>query len=420
MRILALTWKHPLDPTAGGAERYLVEVCRRWVEAGHDVSVIGPQAPVNPNVREDSHLDGPRYVGQGSRLTVFRAARRYLSAYGHLYDRVLETVSTRPFAAHRIVGDKAVALYHQTAEEVWNQEFPLVIALLGRHVLEPLWIRQMRSAQIVANSPSTATALRRFGLKCSAVVPPGCDAPQTIRAHSAPSDRPRLLWIGRLVRTKRPGDAISAFALIRNRIPSATLDLVGGGYLRAQLAARRQPGVTIHGPLSEPEKRSLLAQTDLLLLPGTREGWGIVAMEAAAYGVPVIAYDIAGLRDAVVNGMTGVLVRPNSAALATAACQVLADPPLWRRLSAAARERAVTLSWDRCAQDLLGCLTVFPASPKSQPTPSRPLKPPAARSALSREEPASPHQRRRSLGPSAGTGLAGPLDRAQTGRGDRG
>ena len=395
MRILALTWKHPLDSTAGGAERYLVEVCRRWVRAGHELTVFGPHAPGNAKVMEDSQLGGLRYLGDGARLTVFRAARRYLHANGHLYDRVLETVSTRPFAAHRIVGNKAVALYHQTAEEVWNQEFPLLIAPIGRHVLEPLWIRQMRSAQIVANSPSTATALRRFGLKCSAVVPPGCDAPETIHSHSAPSDHPRLLWIGRLVRTKRPGDAISAFALIRNRIPSATLDVVGGGYLRSQLAARRQPGATIHGPLSEPGKHSLLAQTDLLLLPGTREGWGIVAMEAAAYGVPVIAYDIAGLRDAVVNGVTGVLVPPNAPALAAAACQVLSDPPLWRRLSTAARERAVTFSWDQCAEDLLRCLAPLPAV-------SRPVLPPSARTGPPGGVPSSPQPPGRSPGPSAG------------------
>jgi glycosyltransferase involved in cell wall biosynthesis len=409
VKILALTWKHPLDPTAGGAERYLVEVCNRWMKAGHEVTVFGPREPVNPRVEKSAHLDGPRYIGAGSWLTVFRTARRYLHTDGHLYDRILETVSTRPFAAHRIVGDKAVALYHQTAEEVWNLEYPLPIALLGRRLLEPLWIRQMRSGQIVANSQSTASALRRFGLDCSAVVPPGCDAPETIDVRSAPSSLPQLLWIGRLVRTKRPEDAISALALVRDRFPSATLDVVGGGYLRAQLAGRPRAGVTIHGPLSEPAKRSLLAHTDLLLLPGTREGWGIVAMEAAAYGVPVIAYDVAGLRDAVVDGATGILVAPNPMALAAAACRVLSDPPLWHRLSTAARSRALTYSWDRCALDLLESLTRGSGPAVSQSGSALPSSVSTLQGQLGVGEVELPGAMRDGCGSSPGVQLAAPL-----------
>jgi glycosyltransferase involved in cell wall biosynthesis len=365
MKILALTWKHPLARSAGGAERYLVEVCSRWATGGNEVTIFGPRGPRDRGVPPDLKVDGLRYLGQGSQLTVFRAARRYLHTNGHRYDRVLETVSTRPFAAHRVVGEKAVALYHQTAEEVWNLEFPLPIAMLGRHLLEPSWIRRMRPARVVANSPSTAEALRRFGLKCFAVVPPGCDAPSAIRARHAPAPQPNLIWIGRMVRTKRPQHAMSALALIRDRFPAATLDMVGGGYLQAQLASVAQPGVAIHGPLTEAEKRALLSRSDLLLLPGTREGWGIVAMEAAAYGIPVIAYNIAGLRDAVVDGMTGILVEPNPEALALAACHLLVDAPAWHRLSAFARKRAVTFSWDRCAQDLLGSLVAPPPAPST-------------------------------------------------------
>lgn len=420
MRILALTWKYPWDHTSGGAERYLIEVCRRWAQDGHQVTIFGPRDPGAHGIHAASHLDVLPYIGSGSRLTVFRASRRYLRANGYLYDRVLETVSTRPFAAHRVVGERAVVLYHQTAEEVWNMEFPLPIALLGRHLLEPRWIRTLRSAQVVANSPSTAEAVERFGLRCIAVVPPGCDAPETVHARPAPASSPKLLWIGRMVRTKRPEDAISAFTLIRNRFPSATLDVVGDGYLRARLGAEMRPGVTIHGSLSEAGKRSLLAQADLLLLPGTREGWGIVAMEAASYGVPVIAYDVAGLRDAVVDGVTGVLVPPNSGALAAAVCQLLSEPQIWRRFSAAARERAVTYSWDQCAQDLLRCVSAAPATSTSQRAGTPPRTAPPAHTDLRSGESASPQRLGRSRGSSAGDKLAGPLGGAQAGRGDRG
>ena len=360
MKILALTWKHPQDPTAGGAEKYLVEVVRRWVDAGHEVTVFGPQAPAHSQVAPANSQDtmGYRYLGVGSRLTVFQTARRYLRANAQLYDRVLETVSTKPFAAHRMVGAKAVALYHQTAEEVWNLEFSQPIALLGRHLLEPMWVHRMRHAQVVANSPSTAAALGRFGVTCSSIVPPGCDFPADARSRTAPSPKPQLLWVGRLVRAKRPEDAVAAVAHIRTRFPSAHLDLVGGGYLRPHLADALAAGVTVHGHLPDAQKHRLFQCADLLLLPGTREGWGIVAMEAAAYGVPTVAYDIPGLRDSVIDGITGILVEPHSEALAAAAIAVLSDHGLWRELSEQARERARRFSWDRTATELLSILSL--------------------------------------------------------------
>ena len=373
MNILALTWKHPQDPTAGGAERYLVEVASRWVQSGHGVTIFGPSGPAAPWRTGPGTPNRITYVGSGSRLTVFRQARAYLRTHGATYDAVLETVSTRPFAAHRVVGRRAVALYYQTAEEVWGHEFPLPVAVLGRYLLEPRWVRSLRDASVVAISPSTANALQRFGVRAQGVVPPGCDVPTEVDLRDRPSDAPHLLWIGRMVRTKRPEDAISGHALLRARIPAASLEMVGTGYLHQQLAARQSPGVRLRGPVSDREKRSLLAQADLVLLPGTREGWGIVAMEAAAYGVPVIAYDVPGLRDAVVDGVTGVLVEPNPLALAAAAIRVLSDQRAWSRFSKAARERALAFSWDRCARDLLECLTSRFASTGAQGAPANSL-----------------------------------------------
>ena len=352
MKILILNWKSPTDPTAGGAERYVLEVATRWADDGHEVTIFGPRGGASPTAVLNGHPN-LHYVGAGSRLTVFRGADHYLRKSGSQFDWVLESVSTRPFAAHRIVGDRAVALYHQTAEEVWAMEYPFPINWIGRRMLEPSWIRSMVDARVVANSPSTAAALARYGISVEAIVPPGCDPPQINDARTAPGTAPRLLWMGRLVRTKRPEDAMAAFQRVRAVLPDSTLDLIGGGYLEAPIRGQHRPGVTVHGFVPEAEKASLLCRADLLLLPGTREGWGIVAMEAASYGVPVVAYDVPGLRDAVVDGVTGMVVPVNPDALGSAAISLLNDPDRWRQLSRAAQERAQEFTWDRVAQELL-------------------------------------------------------------------
>ena len=361
MKILILNWKSPTDSTAGGAERYVLEVATCWARDGHDVTLFGPRSASNPTA---TMMGRPnlRYVGVGSRLTVFRAAHRYLRRSGGQFDWVLESVSTRPFAAHRTVGARAIALYHQTAEEVWRMEFRFPVSWLGERFLEPRWIGRMRQARVVAVSRSTAAALSRFGVATEAVIPPGCEPSRITKGRAAPAAIPRLIWVGRLTRTKRPADVLAAFARVREVIPGATLDLVGGGYLEAPFRAKNHCGVTVHGFVPEAVKKSLLSQSDLLLLPGTREGWGIVAMEAASYGVPVVAYDIPGLRDAVVDGVTGLLVRADPDALGSAAVGLLKDAGRWRRLSVAAQQRAQEFTWERVAQDLL-CAVSRPRTP---------------------------------------------------------
>ena len=375
MKILILNWKSPTDPTAGGAERYVLEVATRWADDGHEITIFGPRGGASPTAVLDGRPD-LHYVEAGSRLTVFRAADRYLRRSGGQFDWVLESVSTRPFAAHRIVGDRAVALYHQTAEEVWAMEYPFPISWIGRTMLEPAWIRRLVDGRAVANSPSTAAALARHGINVEAIVPPGCDPPQIRGARTAPGTAPHLLWIGRLVRTKRPEDAMAAFRQVREVLPAATLDLIGGGYLEASIRGQHRPGVMVHGFVPEAVKSALLSRADLLLLPGTREGWGIVAMEAASYGVPVVAYDIPGLRDAVSDGVTGMVVPANPDALGSAAASLLQDPDRWRQLSGAAQQRAQEFTWDRVAQDLL-CAVSRPTTPAAGCARAAVLIPPA-------------------------------------------
>ena len=165
-------------------------------------------------------------------------------------------------------------------------------------------------------------------------------------------------------------------SVIRSVIPRATLDLVGGGYLEREIRVQHHSGVTVHGFVQESVKVSLLSRADLLLLPGTREGWGIVAMEAASYGVPAVAYDIPGLREVVMDGVTGVLVPISPKDLAAASIELLQDPDRWIRNSRAGQHRSGDFTWDRTAQDLLRTMTL-PGSPSSQPeSSSRRLPPP--------------------------------------------
>jgi glycosyltransferase involved in cell wall biosynthesis len=323
-----------------------------WAGAGHDVTLLVPQA-----VDSAANLGAPvppgvRLSVQGNRRTVFKQARRYLSAHRDEVDYVLESISTRPFFAHELVGARALVLYHQIADDVWAQEFHFPVSWVGRRVVEPHWLRRIAGARVAANSPSTAADLAARGVISVGIVPPGAGPVPELPARPL-GDPPRVVFAGRLVRTKRPQDAIRAFAQIRVAFPGATLDVIGDGYLRQQLCAQYPPGVTFHGFVSDQAKTALMARADLLLLPGTREGWGIVAIEAGLNRLPTVAYNVPGLRDAVLDGGTGVLTTAHPDALGAAAVELLRDPDRWAAQAASARRRATASTWERAADGLM-------------------------------------------------------------------
>jgi glycosyltransferase involved in cell wall biosynthesis len=354
VKILILNWKHPRAPDAGGAEQYVARLAERWSSEGHAVTVLAPTSGVPVPTDHVSF----EIVGDGTRRHIFRSALRFLAHHGHEYDRVLEAVSTRPFFAHRVVGDRAFALYMQMAVDVWNVEFPFPVSLVGRHLIEPHWVRGMRGARVIAISRSTESDLLRYGVRAVGVVPPGCDAVGRVAPpHDPTSPAPRLLYMGRLVRQKRAPDALEAFRLVRQSWPDASLDIIGDGYLRHHLEDRHVVNARIHGFVADKDKEGLLREADLVLIPATREGWGITAIEAAAHGVPVVAYDVGGLRDSVVDGETGLLCRPDPKSMAEAAESLLSDPDQRRSMGTAAVRWSARFTWEQAARDVMRVLT---------------------------------------------------------------
>jgi glycosyltransferase involved in cell wall biosynthesis len=86
------------------------------------------------------------------------------------------------------------------------------------------------------------------------------------------------------------------------------------------------------------------------VLPSTREGWGLAVTEAAARGVPYVAYDIPALREQHEELGGGLLVAPAPAALADAMATLLQDPDLRTTLGTTGRAAAAGRSWDAAAE----------------------------------------------------------------------
>ena len=164
----------------------------------------------------------------------------------------------------------------------------------------------------------------------------------------------RLLCVGRLVPVKGIDTLLRAFAIARRKQPDLILDIAGDGPLRGDLGAlSAELGIgdavrflgRVEGVTAEME------QAAVVVVPSLGEGFGMVALEAAERGRPVIASAVGGLPEIVDDGRTGVLVpRADASALAAAIVDLARDPARAAALGRAARERALAeFALARCA-----------------------------------------------------------------------
>jgi phosphatidylinositol alpha-1,6-mannosyltransferase len=181
--------------------------------------------------------------------------------------------------------------------------------------------------------------------------------------------RPLAVCVSRLVPRKGQDVLIRAMAEIVRRVPEAALLIVGDGPYRGRLEAMAReapPGsVVLAGEVSEAELPRYYRAGDVFAMPCRNrlgglevEGWGIVFVEAAACGRPVVAGDSGGAREALVDGETGLLVDGTDVgAVADAVASLLADPERARAMGVAGRARVErSFTWSRAAAQLAAWL----------------------------------------------------------------
>ncbi len=363
MRVLVVNWQDRLNPQAGGAEVHLHEVFGRLAGWGHEISLLTSGFS---GCRAEEELDGIRILRVGGRLTfglrvpgVFR--RRWPREH---FDVIVEDLNKVPVFLPLLTKTPMVLLVHHLfgSTAFQSASFPVAAAtwLLERPVP-----RAYRSCAVVAVSESTAEDLRQRGLEDGgiSIVPNGVDLetyspdPGVVRSQD-----PTLLYLGRLKRYKRVDLILKAVAGLKARVEGLRFLVAGTGSEEERLkhlSSSLGLGETVRflGYVSEEEKIRLLRTSWVHVLTSPKEGWGISALEAAACGTPTVASDSPGLRDAVQDGETGVLVPHGSVESLVSALENLIESNVRRKeMGEKARCFAEAYSWERSARQMLAIL----------------------------------------------------------------
>lgn len=361
--LLAVNFRDPAHPEAGGAELHLENLLLEAVRQGFRVTWLA--AGFEGALPEGEHR-GIRIVRRGAWWSFGAAVpgvlRREFSDPPP--DLVIEDINKVPcFTPWWTKAPVAVIVPHLFGATAFREAaLPVALLVVLLEALIPLAYRRSRFLAI-SESTREDLVLRGIPRERVAVVHCGLDHERYRPDPAAKrSERPTVLYIGRVRRYKGVDWVIRAMPLVLERVPGARLVVVGDGpYLPALrgTAARLklERAVEFAGFLPAAEKVRWLRESWVLVQPSPKEGWGLTVVEAGACGTAVVAADSPGLRDSVRHDETGLLVPwGDDARLADALARVLEDGALRLRLGTGGRAWAQHFTWPECARRSLETL----------------------------------------------------------------
>ncbi len=352
--ILIFNWRDTSHIYAGGAEVYIQELARRWVQGGSRVTVFcgnDNKSPLNEKI------DGVNIIRRGGSYTVYLFGfLYYFFKFRGKIDLIVDCENGIPFFSPLYARVPVVLLIHHVHQEIFREflKFPLrqIAAFLEGKLMPIVY----KNKQIVTVSNSSMDAILRIGFsspKRIKIIKNGVTGVHTSDYPKTPY--PTFLYLGRLKDYKNIDVAIKAFAKIVIEHKNAIFSIVGTGesYVSLKILISKlklENNVKFLGRVTEAEKAKQFMQSWAVLQPSQMEGWGITVIEANANKTPVIASRVNGLVDSVVDGKTGLLVElKNVEQFAGAMKRIIEDKGFRVALSENAYIWSQNFNWDNSA-----------------------------------------------------------------------
>lgn len=379
-----VSWEYP-PVVVGGLGRHVHHLATALAAAGHEVVVLSRRpADTDPSTHPstDEISEGVRVVAAAQDPHEFAFGSdmmAWILAMGHAMMRA--GLAVRDELGERWVPDLVHAhdwlVAHPAIALAEFFDVPLVSTIhateAGRHsgwVSGPIsrqvhaiesWLVHESDSLITCSASMSDEITELFGpaLAETHVIRNGIDAALWPFAPRQPRQGPpQLLYVGRLEYEKGIQEAIAALPRIRRAHPGTTLTIAGDGTQQEWLIDQARKHKVLKatrfvGRLGHDDLVRALHTADAAVLPSHYEPFGIVALEAAATGTPLVTSNVGGLGEAVINGQTGMSFAPRDVAgLAAAVRAVLDDPDAAARRAVAARERLTSdFDWNTVAAE---------------------------------------------------------------------
>jgi glycosyltransferase involved in cell wall biosynthesis len=354
MRILILHWKDITHPYAGGAENIIHKLAKELALKHEVILFCGGYT----NSKEVELIDRVRIVRGGSSISVYLLATLFYLKNRKKIDVVIDSITGIPWFTPLYCWKRKIAvIYHLGRKETFFTELPAMWGLKGYFLALLAWMAESsigwlyKATPFITFSECTKDDLSKLGIPKTHIFVAQEGIDLTKYGLGEKDCFPHVIYVGRLVKNKGVEFLIKAMKTVVQRVPNAKLSIIGRGYFEVELKKlvrelKLEDYVIFHGYVPEREKITLLQRAYVLVMPSLREGWATPVIEAGACGTPAIGTDTIGVRDTIIEGVTGLLFSYGGVdELAEKLILVLTNHDLRCKLSEGAFKYAKNFDW---------------------------------------------------------------------------
>lgn len=338
--------------TFGGSGVVATEIGKALAGRGHEVHILSPALPPRLVGFEDricfhEVTASPYPLFEGSPFSIALASKM-ADVAGHYGLEIMHAHYAIPHANAALLARMALEGRLKVITTLHGTDITVVGSDPSYLPMVKLAIRESDGVTAVSRYLKEET-IRTFGVGESIeVIPNFVRAPEEPKSRCrewlAPTDSAVLVHISNFRPVKRVMDVIKTFERVRQQMP-ARLVMVGDGPDRAEAETYcREQGIAAEVRFTgkQLDVGSVLACADLFLLPSATESFGLAALEAMSYGVPVVAAAVGGVPEVVREGLDGFLCPLGDVdAMGRAALRILQEPGLRDRMGESARKHAL-------------------------------------------------------------------------------
>lgn len=360
MKILVFNWKDIKHPYAGGAEVNIHEQAKRWIKKDHFVTQF---SPMFKDAKKSEIVDGIEIIRKGGRYSVYLwAVLYYFFKLRKDAEVVIDIENGIPFFTPLFSRKPKLAIMHHVHDGVFFKELPYLVAWIP-YLLERYGIRIFyKNVKFIAVSETTKEEMiDKLKLKPNniKIVYNGLNH-ENLKSKIIKNKNPTIIYFGRLMKYKRIDLLMDIFSEVLKEIPESKLYIAGTGVIEEELKEKTknmklEDKIIFCGYVSEENKKDLLKSSWIFVNPSSMEGWGVTVIEANALGLPALAFNVPGLKEAIKNNETGFLVE-NEKEMKEKIIRLLNDKKLREELGKNAIKWSKNFSWDKTAEKTMNIL----------------------------------------------------------------
>lgn len=342
----------------GGIQTHTMELSRALADRGHDVRILcmGVKVPPPPNVTVDVVTEKPFTLGVYRRIKALRKNDDLDIVHSQGcagINVIMNRLSGVPFV--QTLHSTAVSEYRVSRRSLFDKKY------YATFYLEEAIPSHMANAVICVSEYTAGQAISNYFLRRDkiTVIPNGIDIDKFKDEGRHRKNGKTILMVGRIDPRKGYLEFVNRIAPgIVAKDPGIKINIVGDEFdiykeytesvKRAVIENRLADNIRFLGRVTFEELKMLYSSSDLFLLASKEEGFGIVLLEAQSCGLPVVAFNTSGIKEAAVNGKSGFLVDSYDEMVGKVV-MLMSDETARREMGASAREFASRFSWKEIA-----------------------------------------------------------------------